>query len=112
MPYFSIQTNIQIDDSDALLQSASQMVAEALGKPESYVMVQVNGGCAMCFAGSDAPLAYLRLGSLGLSVSQTEALSASLCAWVEAQLCIDPARIYIEFSSPERAMWGWNRATF
>ncbi|MDX8409074.1 MAG: phenylpyruvate tautomerase MIF-related protein [Mariprofundales bacterium] len=112
MPFFSIQTNIEIANKGALLPAASQMVAEALGKPESYVMVRIDDGCAMCFAGSDAPLACLRLASLGLATSQTEALSARLCGWIKAQMGIDPARIYIEFSSPERAMWGWNRATF
>jgi len=112
MPYFSIQTNVKITDTPTLLASASQMIVSILGKPESYVMVQISDECDLYFAASSAPLAYLTLSSLGLSNTQTREISSQLCAWVEEMLGIDPARIYIAFNAPERAMWGWNRSTF
>jgi len=31
---------------------------------------------------------------------------------IKQQLGIDESRVYIEFSNPERHMWGWNGATF
>jgi len=114
MPYLSIQTNVTIDDNgrEALLKKASQTVASILGKPESYVMVNLDSGDAMFFAGSDTPLAYLQLKSLGLPEAQTSAFSQALCELMQAELGIDSGRVYIEFSSPERHMWGWNKGTF
>ncbi|EAU55043.1 phenylpyruvate tautomerase MIF-related protein [Mariprofundus ferrooxydans] len=112
MPYLHIHTNIRIPDTDALLQTASAEVAAALGKPESYVMVEISDARPMLFAGSDAPLAFIELKSLGLSDSKTEALSARLSALLTRELGLDAARIYIEFAAPERAMFGWNGGTF
>ncbi len=114
MPYLSIKTNVEIDEDArmALLARASQTVAEMLGKPESYVMVHLQDGCAMTFAGDPAPLAYLQLKSLGLPEGQTGAFSKRLCGLMRDALSIDPARVYIEFSSPPRPMWGWNEGTF
>ncbi|MCK5919804.1 MAG: hypothetical protein KAG66_02615, partial [Methylococcales bacterium] len=38
--------------------------------------------------------------------------SRALCELVENELGIPADRIYIEFSNPERHMWGWNEGTF
>jgi len=114
MPYLNIQTNVTMDDSkqQALLEKASQTVASILGKPESYVMVNLDSGNAMLFAGNDAPLAYLQLKSLGLPETQTSTFSQTLCELMQTELDIKPGRVYIEFSSPERYMWGWDGGTF
>jgi len=112
MPLFRLQTNTAIRDKPAMLVAASKLIATQLGKPVSFVMVELVDDCSMLFAGSAAPLACLQLKSLGLQAEQTEALSAALCDWVSAQLAIPAQRIYIEFSAPERALWGWNRSTF
>jgi len=112
MPLLTIHTTTHIADKPALLAAASRLVADLLTKPESYVMVELHDGCDMLFAGSSAPLASLQLKSLGLQAAQAEALSAALCDWTTAELGIASNRIYIEFSAPERAMWGWNRSTF
>ncbi|MDX8404110.1 MAG: phenylpyruvate tautomerase MIF-related protein [Mariprofundaceae bacterium] len=112
MPILTIHANVTIDDRDSLLKKASAIVAEALSKPESYVMIRLSDNESMSFAGSTDPLAYVELKSLGLSSDKTTALSETICLFIEQNLNIDPARIYIEFSSPERAMFGWNRGTF
>lgn len=114
MPYLLIQTNCTVDQAgrEKLLATASKMVAEQLGKPESYVMVTIDSDRTMCFAGSTDPLAYLELKSLGLPENTTPDLSRALCELLGAELDISPDRIYIEFASPERHMFGWNSATF
>lgn len=112
MPVLKIQTNISIHDKQGLLQTASKHIASVLGKPESYVMIILSDESDMLFAGTDSPLAFLELKSLGLPENQTRALSESLCSLIEKELGIDSARIYIEFASPERHMFGWNKATF
>ena len=81
MPYLSIRTNTELDSDQAgaLAARASSLVAELLGKPERYVMVSVEPGAVMQFAGSNAPLAYLELKSIGLPESTTADASHALC---------------------------------
>jgi phenylpyruvate tautomerase PptA (4-oxalocrotonate tautomerase family) len=114
MPYLLIKTNITPASGDIvpLLHRVSQQVAEALGKPEDYVMVALEHSCPMLFAGSNAPLAYLELKSIGLPTAHTAELSALLTRLLSAELGITAARIYIEFADAPGPLWGWNGATF
>ena len=115
MPFLKIQTNyaVELSKGEVLLEKASKLVAEKLGKPESYVMVQLQKESPMLFAGSNAPLAYLELKSIGLpNNSTTTDLSNALCALMEQELGIPGDRIYIEFANAPRDMWGWNGGTF
>lgn len=110
MPLITIESNIQCQTTT--LSTLSYEVAQLLGKPESYVMVRFQHNGNMLFAGSAEPLAFVQLKSLGLPDTQTREYSSKLCALVNKELGIDPSRIYIEFISPERHMWGWDSATF
>ncbi len=112
MPLLEITTNTKIDNSQRFAEQASSLTAEMLGKPESYVMVKIHPEQMLIFAGSDEPAAHVKLKSLGLPEDKTADLSASICAFINEQLDIDSARIYIEFSNPERHMWGWDKRTF
>lgn len=112
MPYLSVQTNVAVADEPGLLARLSQQTAHLVGKPESYVMVHLDAGAGLLFAGSREPAAYVQLKSLGLPESKTAEFSAALCGLLHDELNLDAARIYIEFSSPERHMWGWDGATF
>ncbi len=112
MPCLLLHTNVEVDDKKAFLSRCSALIATALAKPESYVLIKLSDQQTMLFGGSDAPLAFLELKSLGLSTEQTADLSASLCAFMQTELGISGNRIYIEFTAPERAMFGWNGGTF
>lgn len=112
MPLLSIRTNIKVNDRASLAGLASKTTANAVGKPESYVMVVVEDQLTMLFAGNDEATAYLELKSIGLPESETESLSSALCQLVNEQLKIEKDRIYIEFSNAQRHMWGWNGSTF
>jgi len=114
MPYLKIQTNqnLPVEGARNLARKASALVAKQLGKPESYVMTAVETNQAMTFAGTDEPLAFLELKSIGLSDSITADVSCALCDLVSTETAIDSARIYIEFSDAARKMWGWDKGTF
>jgi phenylpyruvate tautomerase PptA (4-oxalocrotonate tautomerase family) len=114
MPFISITTNKAIESHaiDDLLKRTSHAVAEMLGKPERYVMVRLEHNPQMLFNGSDAPLAYLELKSIGLPEDRSADYSQVLCELIGQQLQIPPDRVYIEFSDAPRHLWGWNGATF
>lgn len=114
MPLLQIQTNQPLDSNQQqdLLGKASAEVAALLGKPEHYVMISYVHNQAMLFGGSNEPLAYLELKSIGLPESKTASLSAALTQLLGDQLGVPADRIYIEFADAPRAMWGWNGGTF
>jgi len=114
MPFLKLSTNVTIEQSQSeqLLKELSQLLAKETGKPERYVMVQVTGGKAMLFGGSNQPLAYLECKSIGLTAAQAKALSASLSKLLTNTLSLSAERIYIEFSNCPAEFWGWNGSTF
>ena len=114
MPLLKIQTNAEMGEAQrtALMREASQGVASLLGKSENYVMVSLEAGRSMVFAGTADPLAYLELKSIGLPESATADISKALCELVTSATGIASDRIYIEFTDAPRKMWGWNGGTF
>ncbi len=114
MPLISITTNQSVSTKRKaqFLQQLSATTSAMLGKPESYVMAIFNEQSQMLFAGSTQPLAYVELKSLGLPENNIAEYSAKLCSLIEDELNIPPERTYIEFSAPERHMWGWSGRTF
>ena len=83
MPVLMISTNVTAGNSAVVLHRLSREVAEMLGKPESYVMVSINGNADLIFAATDEPCAYLGLKSLGLPESETKTFSTpfDLAIW-------------------------------
>jgi phenylpyruvate tautomerase PptA (4-oxalocrotonate tautomerase family) len=114
MPYLKLNTNAPVssEDSPQLLRQLSQLMAKETGKPERYVMVELEGNKAMSFAGNSEPLAYLECKSIGLTTAQAKSLSSSLCQLLENALQLPPERVYIEFSNCPAEYWGWNGSTF
>ncbi|MDA8231672.1 MAG: phenylpyruvate tautomerase MIF-related protein [Magnetospirillum sp.] len=114
MPMIRVETNQPVADGSvaAFLADLSRLAASALGKPEAYVMVSLDAGRAMLFAGTDAPAAYVEVKSIGLQRAQTAPLSQALSGFLRERLGVDPSRVYIEFAAAEGAMWGWNGGTF
>jgi len=64
------------------------------------------------FGADDAPLAFLQLKSLGLPEESTAELSAALCGLMEQHFGVPRGRVYIDFASPPRHLFGWNGGTF
>jgi phenylpyruvate tautomerase PptA (4-oxalocrotonate tautomerase family) len=114
MPVLKIQTNVDIPEEakKSLLHDASSKVAAILGKPERYVMVILEPNPHMLFAADNSPLAYLELKSIGLPTERTSPISEGLSNLINQHLSIPADRVYIEFASAERHMWGWSGGTF
>jgi phenylpyruvate tautomerase PptA (4-oxalocrotonate tautomerase family) len=114
MPTLRITTNVHVpsEQRNGLLARASATVGEMLGKPERYVMIILEDGRAMSFAGAQEPTAYLELKSLGLREEEAPSYSHTLYDFLGETLSIPAERIYIELTSPPRHLFGWNRSTF
>lgn len=114
MPYLRLQTNVDLDADRraALVENAASLVAEVTDKTGRYVMVAVDDGAAMAFAGDRAPCAFLELRSIGLGSQDHGAQSARICAFLEAELGVPKDRVFVHFIDVPRADMGWNGATF
>ncbi len=114
MPYLKIQTNQAVDDKkqQTVLKRASASIAEALGKPEDYVMVSLEPSRNILFAGSCGPAAFLDLRAIGLPAAKTADLSKLLCGLVGSELGVPKDRIFINFADVPAHLWGWNSETF
>ncbi|MFW5693867.1 MAG: phenylpyruvate tautomerase MIF-related protein [Alkalispirochaeta sp.] len=114
MPFLEVRTNVTLDTSqtERFLNVATETVSELLGKPASYVMVDVSANRSMVFAAHDSPLCFMRLASIGLPEERAGDFSSALCSLAQEQLGVSPDRVYIEFSSPPRHLWGFNSGTF
>jgi phenylpyruvate tautomerase PptA (4-oxalocrotonate tautomerase family) len=114
MPLLKITTSTDpAPENDKLLANLSRLVAERLGKPESYVMTAIEHPARMTFAGSTEPTCYVELKNIGRFTSdQTQRLSAELCERLSAGLGVPKERIYIEFADVEAYLWGHDGDTF
>jgi phenylpyruvate tautomerase PptA (4-oxalocrotonate tautomerase family) len=114
MPYLRIETNQRFKDADQndFLKKASALIAESLGKPENWVMICFQPNAEMMFGGSEKPAAFVELKSIGLPTEQCGVLSDRICTFLEKALNLSSDRVFIEFKSLERPMFGWNRKTF
>lgn len=114
MPFLKLTTNQTINKEKApqLTRELSQLLAKETGKPERYVMIELDPDKTMLFAGSSDPLAFIECKSIGLTTVQAKALSSSLSRLIENSLQIAADRVYIEFSNCPADYWGWNGSTF
>jgi phenylpyruvate tautomerase PptA (4-oxalocrotonate tautomerase family) len=114
MPILKLETTVVLseDKRQALLASLSKTVAEAIGKPQQYVMVTASQA-AMQMSGSPGDAAFVDIRSIGgLSGDVNRKLSQKVCQLLHDSLGVPPNRIYLNFTEVEAARWGWNGSTF
>ncbi|XP_073010650.1 uncharacterized protein [Typha latifolia] len=115
MPTLNLSTNLPVDAVVAsdILKDCTKALAKIIGKPESYVMISLNGGVPMAFAGSEEPAAYgevISIGGLGPNVNGK--LSSALAEILETKLSIDSSRFYVKFHDVQGSYVGFNGSTF
>ncbi|KAH0993471.1 hypothetical protein GBA52_004954 [Prunus armeniaca] len=105
MPTLNLFTNLPVDAVVAsdILKDATKAVSKIIGKPESYVMILLNGSVPMAFAGTEEPAAYGELISIGgIGPSVNGKLSSTIAEILETKLSIDSSRFYIKFYDVEK----------
>jgi phenylpyruvate tautomerase len=114
MPLLKITTSSAPSPEHAeLLAKLSRLVAERLGKPESYMMTAIEHPNLMTFGGTTGPTCYVELKNVGRFTPElTQRLSSELCERLSSGLGVAKARIYIEFSDAQGYLWGHDGDTF
>ena len=114
MPFLELKTNKQLsaDKKQHVMKDLTALLAKDLKKPERVIMIQCRDDQDLMFGASADPLAFIELRSIGLPEDQTVRLSQSLSSFVKNNLDIPADRLFINFRSFERHMWGYNGSTF
>ena len=113
MPYFSIETNKQIDreSNEELMKKASAFLSEMLGKPEQVIMVTVKAGMPYIFSATNEPAAFVQIKSLGLERDRCSEFSEKVCTFLEKEVGVPRDRAFIEFIDIDGKIFGWNGRT-
>jgi len=115
MPFLSVTTNANCDENEEreALKQLSKALAEALGKPEDYVMVQLLLKTPMCFQGSTEVCAAAHVESIGKIDAQTNGKTASMITkCITEVLGVPSGRIYVTFADVPATNWAMNGNTF
>jgi phenylpyruvate tautomerase len=114
MPLLQLQTAAPVadDKQQPLLSALSKILSEAIGKPESYVMVTLRSG-PVSMAGSAGDAAFADVRSIGgLNGGTNKQLAQRICALLQEQLGIPSNRVFLNFTDVGASHWGWNGSTF
>ena len=112
MPVLTVNTNVKEIPSD-FKKTATDVIAKTLGKPVSYVAIQVNSGQNMSFGGTDEPTALCDLVSIGqLSKESNKAHSKAIMNLLSEKLKISSSRVYVSFHDTHKANIGFQNTTF
>ncbi len=101
MPLLKLETTISVSEQQRqqLLTSLSKVVAEAIGKPEQYVMVTI-GAAAILMSGKSGDAALVDIRSIGgLTRDVNRGLSRSICKLLSEILGISSDRVYLNFAN-------------
>ena len=116
MPLIQLDTNFTFPDPNrkqAMAESLSQIMAEATGKPEQYVMVCIREDAAMMMSGAPGPCALATVKAIGgLSKPVNQALAAKASQLLQKELGIPGNRIFITFEELAADHWAWDGRTF
>ena len=115
MPLIKLQiaTTVPEDKKKIVLAAASRIVADATGKPETYVMAMVEDDAVASLGGTVCPAVFADVRGIGgLDGSVNAAISKEICALLLAELQIEPDKVYLTFTDVAAQNWGWNSGTF
>jgi phenylpyruvate tautomerase PptA (4-oxalocrotonate tautomerase family) len=116
MPLVNVFHSASVPDASTkrhLLLSLSTLLAQEVGKPESYVMTNLVPQSDMSFGGTLEPACYVEVKNIGkFKPDQTKRISAKLSELLEQSLGVSRARMYIEFTDATGYLWGFDGSTF
>eukprot|EP00644_Phytophthora_capsici_P014313 jgi/Phyca11/525408/estExt2_fgenesh1_pm.C_PHYCAscaffold_30180 len=109
MPFVHVTSNVPTSNVDvsATLRALSKALSDTLGKPEAYVMVQLDLDTPMLFQASDFPCAFIHIRSIGrIDANLNPKTAASLTATTAEALKLPADRIFLNLDDVKGANWG------
>ncbi len=113
MPLITTKTNTQITkEKEEVLKSKLGKAISALGKTESWLMLEFQDDCRLWFKGSNnEKLAMVEVSLFGkASDSAYDKMTAEVTDVISQELGISPSNIYVKYE--EVGTWGWNGNNF
>ena len=113
MPYFSIETNRQINEeaNSSLMKKATGFLAEMMEKPEHVIMVTIKPRMPYVFGGKDEPTAFVQIKAVSLEKDKCSEFTRQVCDFLEAEISVPKDRVFIEFIDIDPTIFGFNGNT-
>jgi len=93
---FEIKCNVDIPDS--FYGSTSKLIAQLLGKPESYVMVLAVRTAGGMMGGAAGPCGFVKLSSIGaVGKDVNKGHAQAITEHIHSTLAIEPKRLFVCF---------------
>ncbi|GFS20537.1 macrophage migration inhibitory factor [Elysia marginata] len=114
MPSLIIATNLKKDQiPEKFCSEATAFLADELGKPPGYILIQVCPDQVMTFGDSGEPCANITLNCIGVvGPDKNRKMAPKLSDFIEKKLGIKKDRFYINIFDIERSSCVWNGSTF
>ena len=113
MPYINAKFSGTVSpEKEIELKSAFGEAITLLGKPERYLMVEIEDDRRLYFGGkNDAPSAFFDVSLLHSAPRQSyEKLTARLCEIAKEIMGVDGSNVYVKFEETEN--WGYDSFMF
>jgi phenylpyruvate tautomerase PptA (4-oxalocrotonate tautomerase family) len=111
MPYIEIDTNVTGIAPENIEKKLGRAIELLPGKTERWLMIRVNEGQRMAFAGSAEPCALAVVSLFGKATDKAYAdVTAEVTKIVAEETGIPADRIYVKFE--EVSTWGWSGSNF
>ena len=113
MPYINAKFSGTVSpEKEIEIKSALGEAITLLGKPERYLMVEIEDGRRLYFGGkNDKPIAYFDVALLHSAPRASyEKLTARLCEIAKDVMGVDGDNVYVKFEETEN--WGYDSFMF
>ena len=113
MPFINAKFSDTVTpEKEIEIKSALGEAITLLGKPERYLMVEIEDNRRLYFGGrNDQPIAYFDVSLLHSAPRQGyEKLTARLCEIAKEYMNVDGSNVYVKFEETEN--WGYDSFMF
>ena len=113
MPFINAKFSSTVPpEKETALKSALGEAITLLGKPERYLMVEIEDNRRLYFGGkNDAPIAFFDVSLLHSAPRASyEKLTARLCGIAKDIMGVDGSNVYVKFEETEN--WGYDSFMF
>ena len=113
MPFINAKYSDTVTpEKEIEIKSALGEAITLLGKPERYLMVEIEDNRRLYFGGrNDQPIAYFDISLLHSAPRQSyEKLTARLCEIAKEYMNVDGSNVYVKFEETEN--WGYDSFMF